>query len=137
MDGDRCLHQEAAACRALHAEQPGGCAADRDRLVGLRDRRARMGGGGGPDGRSGVSCQAFLRWGRQRPCLDAARPIEEVNDAVFAAGGALAVPLLCGLRAGQPARGQRLGVAVVPGGEDAGRGGRACYRGLRMCGGST
>ena len=112
-----------------------GAAADRDGQVGLRDRRARVGGGGGLDGRSRVSRQALLRWCCERPCLDAARPVEEVNDAVLVAGGALSVPLLCGLSAGVPARGRRLGVAVVPGGEDAGRGGRAGRRGLRLRGG--
>src|SRR4029077_12394422 len=42
MDGDRSLHEEAASWRALHAKELGGCSADRDRLVGSRDRRAWM-----------------------------------------------------------------------------------------------
>src|SRR5215470_1081386 len=41
-DGDPCLDQEAAPCRALHVQQPGGRAADRDGLVGLRGRWAWM-----------------------------------------------------------------------------------------------
>jgi hypothetical protein len=48
MDDDRGLHQEAAPRRAVHAKQPGGRSPDRDRLVGLRDRRARMRGSRGP-----------------------------------------------------------------------------------------
>src|SRR6516162_11029251 len=97
-DGDRRLDQETAARRALHAQQPGGCAADRDGLVGLRGRWAGMSGVGGPDGRFGVSRQALLRWCRERPGLDAAGSLEEVDDAVLVAGGALPVPLLSGLR---------------------------------------
>src|SRR6185437_13042140 len=83
MDGDRGLHEEAASWRALHAKQPGGCSADRGRLVGLRDRRARMLSGGGPGGRSRVSGQALLRWCRGHPGLEAVRSVEEVNHAVL------------------------------------------------------
>jgi hypothetical protein len=35
-DGDRVLRREAAPWRAVHARQPGGCSADRGRLISLR-----------------------------------------------------------------------------------------------------
>ena len=136
MDGDGELYQEAAPWRALHAKQLGGCSADRDGLVGLRGRRARVRGGAGSGGRSRVGRQILLGWCCDRPCLDAARPLEEVNDAVLVAGGTCSVPPLGGLSAG-PACGQGLGIAVVPGGENAGRGGRAGCRGWRRRRGST
>jgi len=115
VDRDGELYQEAAPWRALHAEQLGGCSADRDGLVGLRGRRARVRGGAGLSSRSGVGRQVLLGWCCDRPCLDAAWSLEEVDHAVLVAGGTCSVPLLCGLPAG-PARGQGLGVAVVPGG---------------------
>jgi hypothetical protein len=135
-DDDSGLHQEAAPRRAVNAKQPGGCSADRDRLVGLRDRRARMRGGRGPADRLRVGPQTLLRWCCVPPCLDAAGSLEEVNDAVLVARGTCSVPPLCCLRTG-PARGQGLGVAVVPGGENGDGGGRAGYRSWRVRRGST
>jgi hypothetical protein len=44
--------------RAVQATQPGGCSADRDRPVGLRDRRARACGGGNGYGQTGSSSAA-------------------------------------------------------------------------------
>jgi hypothetical protein len=136
MDGDVCgnldrlrqdLHDPAKYLLLLRG---------RDGLVGLRGRRARMRGGRCPGSRCGVSLQALLRWCCHRPRLDAARPAEQVNDAVVVAGGTLSVPLLCGLDVGGPARGQSPGVPVVPGGERVRRGRRTGCRGgrLRRCG---
>ena len=95
MDGDCDLHREAAPGRAVPSSR--GCSAGRDRLVGLRDRRARMCGGG----RWSVSRrrEILLCWCCDRPCLGAAGSLEEVNDAVLVAGGTLPVALLRGLPA--------------------------------------
>src|SRR5262249_62242960 len=100
---------------------------DRDGLACWRGWRTLMPGVGGLDGRSGVGRQILLGWCCQHPCLDAARSLEEVHDVVLVAWGTCSVPLLCGLHVGEPAGGQGLGVAVVPGREEA--------RGRRRAGG--
>src|SRR6185312_8450825 len=78
--------------------------------------------GGCVDGRCGVGRQILFRWCRVGPCLDAARPLEEVRDAGRVAGGTLPVPPLPGLPDGLPTRWERLRVAVLPVGEHAGCG---------------
>src|SRR5260370_28319442 len=61
-------------------------------------------GSRGPGGRSGVGRQILLGWCCDRPCLDAARSLEEVRDAVGVAGGTCSVPLMGGLHAGSSLR---------------------------------
>jgi len=55
----------------------------------------------GLGGRSRVGRQVLLCRRCDRPCLGAAGSFEVVNDAVLMVGGALPVPLLCGLPAGR------------------------------------
>jgi hypothetical protein len=100
-------------CRAGHARQPGGCSADRDGLVGLRDRRARMCGADGPGGRSGIGRQILLRRCCDRPCLGPC--LQEVNDCPGRPGAPFPVSLPC--VACPPGRvcGQGLAMAVVAG----------------------
>ena len=69
---------------ALHARQAAGWSAG---LVDLRDGRARMCEGDGLGGRSGVGCQILFRRRCDRPWLDAAGSLREVNDAVLVARG--------------------------------------------------
>jgi hypothetical protein len=57
-----------------------------DRGPPRRRRRARA-SGGGPGGGSCVGRQILLCRCCDRPCPDAARPLEEVNDAVLVARG--------------------------------------------------
>lgn len=95
MGGDCELRREAAPGRAVPSSRE--CSAGRDRLVGLRDRRARMCSGGrwSVSHRPRDSALSVLR----SPCLGAPGSLEEVNDAVLVAGGTLPVALLRGLPA--------------------------------------
>src|SRR5215475_9569163 len=90
------------------------------------------GGGGCPGGRYRVGRQVLLRWCCVHPCLDAAWSCEEVNDAGPVAGGTVSVPPLCGRPVGPPARGQCLGVTVLPGGENPGHGDAGWWLGPKV-----
>ena len=109
----------AAPGRAVRAKQPGGAPPGGAPPVVTAWSGCGTAGHGcaaaGPGGRSRGGRQVLLCRCCDRPCLGAAGSLEEVNDAVLAAGDALPVPLLRGLPAG-PACGQGRALAVVPGG---------------------
>jgi hypothetical protein len=104
---------------AAHAGQPGRCSADRDRLVGCWGSRALM-CGGGLHGRLGVGRNAVRCYCSMSHHDDAVGPGDEVSVAVLEAGGHEPGPLVSSLVA-RPARGKGGAVAVVLGGESAGR----------------
>jgi hypothetical protein len=110
MGGDRHLDRKALAD---HAEQPGGCSADRDRLVGILDRRALMFASRGPSSRPGGGSQALRRCRCKCPGDDAVGSAEQVNVAVLVAGRPRPVPRSPGLVGSGPAGGKRRSVAIV------------------------